>query len=79
MKSMPLQERIIFLFFQPIRRAWTFLVASAHITRHWSSSRLGFCAFEGNNFLRHKLVFAVVGLGFFFLTFGSFFFGQTEQ
>jgi hypothetical protein len=79
MKGMPLQERIVFLFLQPIWCAWTFLITGAHIARDRYAERLGFRAFERNYLLRHKLILAVVGLGFFFFAFGTLFIGQTEE
>ncbi len=79
MKGMPLQERIIFLFFEPIGRARAFLITGAHVARDRLAERFGFRAFESNYFLRHKLLLALLGLGFFFLAFGALFIGQTEE
>jgi hypothetical protein len=79
MKSVPLQERIVFLLFQPIWRARTFLVPGAHVARDRLAERFGFGAFESNYFLGHKLVLAVVSLGFFFFAFGTLFIGQAEE
>src|SRR5688572_26962732 len=79
MKSMPLQERIVFLFLEAIRRARALLVPGAHVTRNRLAERLGFGAFESDDFLGHKLLLAVVGLGFLFLAFGPFFIGETEE
>src|SRR5688500_316781 len=79
MKGVPLQERIVFLFLEPVRRARTLLVPGAHVTRDRLAERFRFGAFESDDFLRHKLLLAVVGLGFLFLAFGSFFIGETEE
>jgi hypothetical protein len=79
MKGMPLQERIIFLFFEAIGGTRAFLIAGAHVARDRLAERFGFRAFESNYFLRHKLVLALVSLGFFFLAFGALFIGQTEE
>jgi hypothetical protein len=75
MKGMPLQERIVFLFFEPIRRARAFLVPRAHVAGDRLPERFGFRAFERDYFLRHNLFLAVVGLGFFFLAFSALFVG----
>jgi len=77
-KGMPPQERIVFLFFEPIGCARAFLITRAHVARDRLAERFGFRAFESDNLLRHKLVLALVGLGLFFFSFGALFIGQTE-
>ena len=62
MESMPLQEWIVFLFLEPIRRARAFLVSRSHVTRRRLAERFRLSAFQSNNFLRHFCYsFASVG------------------
>src|SRR6266496_119219 len=81
MKSMPLQEWIVFLFLEPIRRARTFLVSRGHVTRRRLAERLGLGAFEDNNFLRHFLLLFGLGRrnGFFFFGLATFLLGQSKE
>ena len=82
MQRVPLQKRIVFLLFQPIRRARTFLIACAHVARDRLAQSFRFCAFERDDFLRHRQLFLIRigrGSGFFFLAFAAFFIGQTEK
>src|SRR5947207_1943285 len=53
MERVPLQERIIFFLFEPVRRARAFLVPGGHVTRDGRASRLRFRAFEGDDLLGH--------------------------
>src|SRR5438270_12351880 len=53
MKRVFPQERIVFLFLEPVRGARTFLVPGGHVTRNWLAERFRFGALEGDNFLRH--------------------------
>src|SRR5437764_11283967 len=53
MKRVFPQKRIVFLFFEPVRSARTFLVPLAHVTRNRFAERFRFRAFEGDNFLGH--------------------------
>jgi hypothetical protein len=74
------QKRIVFPFLQSVRRAWTFLVASRHVTRRRFPKRLSLRAFKGNNLLRHdSLLFHLRWSGFFLLRLGTLFFGQAKQ
>jgi len=50
------QERIVFLFFEPVRGARTFFVSPGHVTRDRFAERLRFGALESDNFLRHKFI-----------------------
>src|SRR5207244_6861470 len=88
MKRVLTQKRIVFLFFEPVRRLLAFLVPLGHITRNRFAKRLRFGAFEGDNFLGHKVYSRILSelfLGFsrwrrfFFLTFAAFVIGQTEE
>ena len=79
MKSMPLQERIVFLFLQAVRRARALFIPRAHVAGHRLAERLRFRAFESDDFLRHKLLLAVVRLGFLFFAFGALFIGEAEK
>ena len=61
-EGVPLQKRIVFLLFQTIGRARAFFVPRGRVARDRLAERLGFGAFEGNNFLRHgDYSFASVG------------------
>ena len=51
------QKRIVFLLFQPVRRARTFLISGAHVTRSRFAQRLRLGAFECDDFLRHRELF----------------------
>src|SRR5207253_11260070 len=53
MKRVLPQKRIVFLFLEPVRRARTFFVPLAHVTRNRFAERFRFGAFEDDNFLRH--------------------------
>src|SRR6266702_3669660 len=53
MERVPFQKWIVLLLFEPIRRARTFLVPRAHVTRDWFTQRFCLGAFESDNFLRH--------------------------
>src|SRR5207247_3933305 len=81
MESMPLQEWIVFLFLEPIRRARTFFVSRGHVTRRRHAERLGLGAFQGNNFLRHFLLLFCLGRrsGFFFLSLAAFLLGEPKE
>jgi hypothetical protein len=62
MKSMPLQEWIIFLFLESIGRTRAFLVSGGHVARNRFAKRFRFGAFQCHNFLRHFCYsFASVG------------------
>jgi hypothetical protein len=78
---MPLQEWIVFLFLEPIRRARTFFVSRGHVTRRRLAERLGFGAFQGNNFMRHFLLLFGLGRrsGFFFLSLAAFLLGEPKE
>jgi hypothetical protein len=54
MKGVPFQERIIFLFFEPVGGAWAFLVARRHVTRNRLAERFRLGAFQNDNFLSHR-------------------------
>jgi hypothetical protein len=56
MESMALQERIVFLFLEPIGRARAFLVSRGHVTRRRLAERFSLGAFQSNNLLRHFFV-----------------------
>ena len=81
MQCVLLQKRIVFLFLEPVRRARTFFVARAHVTRRRFSQRLRFRALECDNFLRHFLFLVRVGSGggFLFFAVATFFIGQAEE
>ena len=81
MKSMPLQEWIVFLFLEPIRRARAFLVSRGHVTRRRLAERFRFGAFQSNNFLRHSLLLLRLGrcYGFFFLGLAAFLLGESKE
>src|SRR6267143_495579 len=53
MKRVFPQERIVFLFLEPIRRARTFLFPRGHVTRDRFVERFRFGAFAGDNCLGH--------------------------
>src|SRR5437762_8357653 len=53
MERTPLEKRIVFLLFEAIRRARTFLVPRGHVTRDWFVQRFCLGAFQNDNFLRH--------------------------
>src|SRR6267378_793150 len=63
MKRVLPQKRIVFLFLEPVRRAWTFLVPKRHITRDRFTERFRFSAFESDNFLCHRLYSLVSAAG----------------
>src|SRR5947209_12386978 len=48
------QKRIVFLLFEPVRRARTFFVPLSHVTRDRFTERFRFGAFKGDNFLGHR-------------------------
>src|SRR5437899_11620710 len=48
------QQRIVFLFLEPVRRARTFFVPLGHVARNRFAERFRFGAFEGDNFLCHR-------------------------
>ena len=75
-----LQKRIIFLFFEPVRRARTFFVPRAHVTRNRLAQRFRFRAFERDDFLRHVLIpCSVVPAGFFFFAVAAFLIRQAKE
>src|SRR5436190_20130900 len=53
MKRVLAQMRVVFLFFEPVWRARTFLVPHGHVTRNRFAERFRFGAFEGDDFLGH--------------------------
>jgi hypothetical protein len=81
MESMPLQERIVFLFLEPIGRARTFLVSRGHVTRRRLAERFRLGAFESNNFLRHFLLFLCLGWrnGLLFLSLAAFLLRESKE
>src|SRR5262249_43345412 len=52
-QGVPFQKRIVFLFLEPLRGAWAFLVARGHVTRNRCACSFSFSAFEGDDFLWH--------------------------
>src|SRR5207302_8005891 len=54
MKRVLPQKRVVFLFLEPVRRARTFFVSLAHVTRNRFTERFRFGAFENDNFLCHR-------------------------
>ena len=79
-ESMTAEERIIFLLFQTARSLRTLFIAPGHVARSGFALRLGFGAFESDDFLSHKL-FLGVGRSFFFafLSFDAIVIGQAEE
>src|ERR1700730_12350974 len=53
MKRVFPQERIVFLFLEPVRGARTFFIPLRHVTRNRFAERFRFSAFEGDDFLGH--------------------------
>jgi hypothetical protein len=74
------QKRIVFLLFQPVRGARTFLVSRAHVTRSRFAQRLCLSAFERDNFLRHaELFLRFLSWRLFFFRLATFIVGQAEE
>src|SRR5436853_3704594 len=63
MKRVLSQKRIVFLFFEPVRRARTLFIPLGHITRNRFAERFRFGAFEGDNFLGHRCYSLVSAAG----------------
>jgi hypothetical protein len=81
MESMALQERIVFLFLEPIGRARALLVSRGHVTRRRLAERFRLGAFQSNNFLRHVLLLLCLGRGnrFFFLSLAAFLLRESKE
>src|SRR5205807_5750128 len=63
MKRMFFQKRIVFLLFQPVRRAWALLVSRGHVTRNRFAQSFSLSAFQCDNLLRHIYSFSAAGAG----------------
>jgi len=75
------QERVVFLFLEPVRRARTFFVPSGHVARDRFPQRFCLGAFKSNDFLGHKSLFSVFGDGgllFFSLAFAALVVGKAK-
>lgn len=48
------QKRIVFLFLQAVRGAWTFFISRGHVTRGGFAQSFRLGAFKSDDFLRHS-------------------------